>query len=145
MALLPVIINKLHRAYWFITRPKTRGVKALIFNNNKVLMVRLTYYPNTWTFPGGGVDGSESIEQAIIRECLEEVGIELKNPSYIGNLEFNYEYKKDALSVFKATVINQQIVTDPKEIAEANWFALDNLPVMGKNAKAILEFAVKNR
>lgn len=145
MTLIPILINKLHRAYWFVTRPKTRGVKALIFDDNRVLMVRLTYYPNTWTFPGGGVDQNETIEQAAVRECHEEIGITLESLSYIGDLEFNHEYKKDTLSVFKATAKEQEIIIDPKEIAEAKWFELDQLPVMGKNAKTILEFALKNR
>ncbi len=136
------LINKLYRVYWFITHPKTKGVKALIFNQDKILMVRLTYYPNTWTFPGGGVNKKENTIDAIIRECKEEVGITLKHPEYIGDLHFEHEYKKDTVSVFKETIDGPEIKIDGKEVAEANWYELDKLPVMGKNARTILNIVL---
>ncbi|MFA6430322.1 MAG: NUDIX domain-containing protein [Candidatus Paceibacterota bacterium] len=139
---LAVFINKLHRAYWFFIRPKTKGVKVILFNQNRILMVRLTYYPNTWTFPGGGVHENENINDAIIRECKEEVGIQLQKPEYVGDLHFEHEYKKDTLSIFKEDIDNSEIHIDGKEIAEANWYELDRLPVMGKNAKAIFDFVM---
>ncbi len=144
-SLIPILINKFQHMYWFILRPHTKGVKALIFKNKKVLMVRLTYYPNTWTFPGGGVEHSETTEQAIIRECFEEVGINLKNPIYIGDMYFTHEYKKDTLSIFTVDIESEHVVIDTKEIAEAKWFELNNLPTMGQNAKSILEFFLKNK
>lgn len=75
---LAQFINKLFKIYWFFVRPKTKGVKVIIFNQeNKILLVRLTYYPNTWTFVGGGVGKKEEPKEAILRECWEEVGIKL--------------------------------------------------------------------
>ena len=137
---LAQFINKLHRIYWFITRPKTRGVKVIIFNpENKILMVRLTYYPNTWTFVGGGVNKNEQPEDAILRECEEEVGIKLDNVEFVKTLDFNHEYKKDTLFIYKARVSNFDFQIDRKEVAEARWFDLSDLPNMGKNAKRILE------
>jgi len=134
------IINKIYRFYWFITRPKTRGVKIVIFNQeNKILMVRLTYYPNTWTFVGGGVDKNEKPEDAILRECREEVGIKLNEVNLVKTLDFNHEYKKDTLFIYKTKIDNPDFEIDKKEVAEAKWFDLSDLPNMGKNAKRILE------
>ena len=140
---LAQFINKLHRIYWFITRPETKGVKVAIFNQeNKLLMVRLTYYPNTWTFVGGGVDKNEKPEDAILRECEEEIGIKLDEVSFIKTLDFNHEYKKDTLFIYKARVNNFDFQIDRKEVAEARWFDLSDLPNMGKNAKRILEAVI---
>jgi len=137
------LINKLNRIYWFFIRPKTKGVKAIIFNpDNKILMVRLTYYPNTWTFPGGGVDANEKPEDAILRECKEEVGIKLEDVNFITSLNFNHEYKKDTLFVYKAKVNRLDFTIDRREVVEANWFNLRRLPNMGKNAKRILETVI---
>ena len=93
------LINKTFRFYWFFRRPQTKGVKVLIFNSNKkILMVRLTYYPNTWTFPGGGVNKKENTKDAALRECKEEVGIELSFVDLITTLDFKHEYKKTNFS-----------------------------------------------
>lgn len=132
-------INKLHRAWWFITRPKTRGVKVLVFNSkNEVLMVRLTYYPDTWTFPGGGVNDGEDTETAAKREVREEVGITLDRIDLVTTLDFNHEYKKDTVFVYQTTIENAEIEIDEKEVAEADWFSLNSLPQMGDNGKRIL-------
>lgn len=136
---LAQLINKLNRLYWFLARPKTRGVKVVIFDHqNKILMVRLTYYPNTWTFVGGGVDSKETPENAAKRESKEEVGIELKDIDFVTKLKFNFENKKDTVFVYKATVENTNVTIDHTEVAEAVWFDLSELPSMGKNAKRIL-------
>lgn len=34
-------------------------------------------YPNHWTLPGGRVEEGESLEQAVLREVKEEVGLDL--------------------------------------------------------------------
>lgn len=133
-------VNKLFRLYWFIIRPRTNGVKALVLNEDKILMVRLTYYPNTWTFPGGGVNKKENPESAVRRECEEEVGIKLGNPIFIKTLNFRHEYKRDIVYVYKEEISNTNLKIDKKEIAEAHWFNLKNLPQnMGKNALEIIQ------
>lgn len=137
---LAKLINKLHRAWWFITRPSTKGVKVLIFNHkNQVLMIRLSYYPDSWTFPGGGVDTGENSRSAAKREVKEEVGIKLSKIDFITTLDFKHEHKKDTVFVYQATVESVEVEIDEKEVVEADWFSLEELPPMGSNAKRILE------
>jgi mutator protein MutT len=102
-------------------------------------MVRLTYYPDTWTFPGGGLDGEETPETAAKREIEEEVGITLHDIDFITTLDFNHEYKKDTVFVFKVDLQSPEVKIDKTEIAEASWFSLDALPPMGDNAERILD------
>lgn len=45
--------------------------------NRKVLMVK-NIDNDTWSLPGGGVEGNESLEEALIREVKEETGYEIK-------------------------------------------------------------------
>ena len=51
----------------------TVGVRAVLLDGKKVLLVRHTYLPG-WQFPGGGVEPAETAETAAARETMEEAG-----------------------------------------------------------------------
>lgn len=55
------------------------GVGALIFENNKILLVERAGEPlkGWWSLPGGVVETGETLEQAIRREIREETGLEV--------------------------------------------------------------------
>ncbi len=62
------------------------GVRAIIIENNKVLLMhRVRAGQEYWVFPGGGVEADDaSLEDALKRECLEELGVEVE----VGDLFF---------------------------------------------------------
>ncbi|NKB62221.1 MAG: NUDIX domain-containing protein [Gammaproteobacteria bacterium] len=47
----------------------------LIDNDEKILAGEARYYPGEWMMPQGGAEGSESPEETLWRELLEETGI----------------------------------------------------------------------
>ena len=49
-----------------------------------------------WEFPGGKVEENESVEQAVIRELEEEVGIKASAPEPF--LSMSHDYPEKALS-----------------------------------------------
>lgn len=56
---------------------KTR-VRAVIIEDGKVLLIKRTK-PDViyWVIPGGAVEENETDEQALIRECREELGVDI--------------------------------------------------------------------
>ena len=136
--ILTKLVHPLLRTYWFIFRPRTRGVKCIIQNDGKILMIRNTYGHKLWTFPGGGIDLGETTEQAVKREVMEEVGVEVNDLLRIGEFTTKAEYKRDVVTVFVARSKNGQFKIDEKEILEAGWFSPDNLPTISEYAKKVI-------
>ncbi len=48
---------------------------AVICNaQQQVLLLKATYVDQAWGLPGGALDMGETIHEALIRECQEEIG-----------------------------------------------------------------------
>ncbi|MBD5113303.1 MAG: NUDIX domain-containing protein [Ruminococcaceae bacterium] len=67
-------------------RPSAR---CIIVKDGKVAMVHSIKY-NYYKFPGGGIEGDESKEEAVIRETLEETGLKIIPESI---KEFGYVHR----------------------------------------------------
>lgn len=73
-------------------------VAAIIFNQDKS-QIFITKRPDDkhkggfWEFPGGKVEQGESVEQAMIRELEEEIGITVTEQSLFEHLEYDYPEK----------------------------------------------------
>jgi len=116
----------LFRLYTFVFRPVRLGVRILILQDSQVLLVRQSYVTG-WFMPGGGVKRGETLEQAARREALEEVGAQLGKLELMGAYTNFAEWKTDHNVVFLA---EHAQLTGPGdgEVAEARFFALDDLP-----------------
>lgn len=62
-----------------MTRPIRNSAKAIITENHHILLIKKqdeagVYY----IFPGGGQEKGETLEQAVHRECLEELDVKVQ-------------------------------------------------------------------
>ena len=54
------------------------ATKAIVVHEDKVLLVK--EIPEMWwSFPGGGVDHGESVENSLVRELTEELGVTVED------------------------------------------------------------------
>ena len=60
------------------TRPLAT-VGALVRCQDKYLIVETTKWRGAWGVPGGKIEGGETMEAALKREFLEEVGLQLRD------------------------------------------------------------------
>jgi len=59
-------------------------VRAIIIQGDKILLInRVKKDDNYWVFPGGGIEPGESKEVAVVRECKEELGLNVKVKDFI--------------------------------------------------------------
>ena len=68
-------------------------VAAIIVKDNKIFATQRGYgdFKGKWEFPGGKVEPSENLEQAIIREIKEETNADIKVIEYVSTVEYDYE------------------------------------------------------
>jgi 8-oxo-dGTP pyrophosphatase MutT (NUDIX family) len=118
------------RPWWFVTRPHTRGMKAVVRCGEEVLLVRHTYARRgQWDIPGGFVRPDEDAEVALVRELDEELGLAPARVTAIAELPSRFDHKRERLHVFAVDVAPGVAVTpSPVEIESVCWARHDALP-----------------
>lgn len=123
--------SRLFYLAFLIVRPVTLGVRTLVLDREagRVLLVRHTYVAG-WHLPGGGVDPGESAAQAAVRELAEEANIETTaRPVLISHHLNRRAGRRSHVALYLVESFRQTAPHLPtREIAEARFFALDQLP-----------------
>ena len=123
-------LTRLLHLYFRFARGMTFGVRAVVLNERgEVFLIRHTYVPG-WHFPGGGVEVGETAELSLERELSEEAGIAATERPVLHGLFFNRRIsRRDHVAVYVISQFRIESVKQPdREIAEAGFFPLDNLP-----------------
>ena len=99
---------------------------AVIFNEkNEVLLLKAIYADCAWGLPGGGLDIGETIHEALIRECKEELGCNIQI-DYLSGVYFHSAVTSHAF-IFRCHLLENQSIRLSSEHSEYKWFALNDL------------------
>jgi NAD+ diphosphatase len=103
------------------------AVIVLISRGEELLLARAPRFPaGMYGLIAGFVEPGESLEETVVREVREEVGIEVKDISYFGSQP--WPFPNSLMIGFTATYASGDIAIEPEELADAAWFSKHNLP-----------------
>jgi len=103
------------------------AIIVLVERDRKLLLARSRHFqPGMYSVLAGFVEPGESLEEAVVREVKEEVGISVKDIRYFGSQPWPFPHS--LMIGFTATYNGGEISLDNTEIEDAGWFTVDNLP-----------------
>ena len=102
------------------------AIIVAIRNGDELLMAKHSYHDNIrYALIAGFVEPGESIEEAVHREVLEEVGIKIKNLKY--QKSQSWPFPNSLMLAFTAEYESGDIKVDGDEILKADWFKKDEI------------------
>ncbi|MEK3705992.1 NUDIX domain-containing protein [Paenibacillus sp. FSL R7-0198] len=140
-------------------KPIRNSAKAVIVQDGRLLVIRLEdQYGTAYVFPGGGQEKGEELKDAVVRECLEEIGQAvnvgelLHIREYIGKNHEFAEWDADIHQVefyFACSLIDPEATVfegsnpDDHQVA-VEWIALEELSQIRLYPKTIGELLLKS-
>jgi ADP-ribose pyrophosphatase YjhB (NUDIX family) len=109
------------------------GCGAAIVERSQILLVKRRRSPeaNHWGLPGGKVEPGERVEDAVIREIGEELGIAIE----LGRRICTVDHLDDSTGqwwvaqVYSAMIVSGvPEILEPDALAAVAWFTMDALP-----------------
>ena len=102
-------------------------VAAIIIDGKKILAVQRGrgQFRGGWEFPGGKVEAGEKKEEALLREIMEELAVQVKIERHFGHVEYDYENFHLSMDCFICTVIGGSLTL--REHRAYRWLRHDEL------------------
>lgn len=114
------------------------AVITAILKDDEILLARHgNVEHNFYGLVAGFVEAGETLEDAVKRETMEEVGITVKNIKYFSSQA--WPYPNSLMVGFIAEHESGEINVDGDEIHYAQWFSKDNLPNLPPNISIAYE------
>lgn len=119
-----------------------RVVAALIFRGEEVLAQQRPYHKaqgGLWEFPGGKVEDGEADDEALARECLEELGVEVLVGERVWEARHRYSDREVHLLVHRTEILGggepvardaERIAWIPREALKDHPFCPADLPLV---------------
>jgi NAD+ diphosphatase len=114
----------------FMSFPRlSPAVIMRIDRGDRILLARnVSFAQGFFSVLAGFVEPGESLEEAVVREVHEEVGLDLTDIRYFGSQPWPFPHQ--LMIGFTAQYAAGEIRIEPTELAEAGWYTRDALPAL---------------
>ncbi len=120
---------------------------VLVKRGDTILLARSPGFPKgLYSVLAGFVEPGESIEETVVREIREEVGMVVENVAYFGSQP--WPFPNSLMIGFTAEYEGGELAPDPVEIEDAGWYTADDLPQLPPKtsiARAMIDDFVKRQ
>lgn len=122
------LVHAVRTRWWRLAKPQLTGVAMVASDiEGRLLLVRLSYGGDAWSFPAGAARRGEDPEHAARRELREETGCEANAIRELGVLDGTLFGAPSRVYVF-ATRIADTPQPDGREVIDARLFPPHSLP-----------------
>jgi NAD+ diphosphatase len=102
------------------------AVMILITDGSRCLLARQPAFPRgMYSSLAGFVETGETLEEAVVREAREEVGLDVEPGAYLGSQ--GWPFPASLMLGFHAIARSRELRIDRDELEEARWFTRDEL------------------
>ena len=107
--------------------PVSPAIMTLVTRGRELLLARKPAWPaGRYSALAGFVEPGETLEDTVVRETREEVGVEVRNILYFGSQPWPFPHS--LMIAFTADYAGGEVRPDGNEIEEAQWFDAARLP-----------------
>jgi NAD+ diphosphatase len=104
-------------------------VIVLVRRGGEVLLTRKAVWPSgRYSLVAGFLDFGECLEEAVVREVLEETGVQVSNIRYVGSQ--SWPFPSQLMAGFVADYAGGEVFVEEKELEDARWFPVTALPLL---------------
>lgn len=114
------------------THPDIRRTLLFLRKDNEILlaMKKRGFGAGKWNGVGGKIEAGESIEEALVRECQEEIGVTPHIWRQVAELDFVQDAETDPWHMYVYAYITEDWTGELSESEEMKpaWYSLDHIP-----------------
>ncbi len=109
-------------------------IVAVVDDDERILLARGPHWPEgRLSVLAGFVEAGESLEAAVHREVMEEVGLSVTDLVYKGNQP--WPFPASLMVGYTAHATGTEVTLDPAEIVEAHWFTRGELSFAARSGE----------
>jgi len=133
-------------------RPIRTAARALIIHEQKLLVIKMRDRSGTfYILPGGGQNHGETLSEGLQRECLEEIGTQVRVGELLYVREYigkNHEFRKNHSAFHQVENVFRCYLPNPDQIGQGTeldkkQIGIEWIPLADLSSRRFLPEAIK--